>query len=266
MAARAMWKADLALGELKVPVKLYSAVQDAKVHFRLLHAADHAPVKQQMVDPETEQPVATTEMKKAVAVDRGVYVVLTEEEQAALTPKPSRLISVEQVVTKSAIDERWFDRPYYLGPDGDDEGYFALAEILNKRDAVGVAHWVLRNRSYVGALQASGGYLLLDTLRYAEQIVDVGAVKPSANRAPDKREIALAEQLIGALEDKFDANAFRDEYQEQLRNMIAAKAAGKVVRFPKAPKRESTDSLVASLQASLKASRKDTGAGHGRRA
>src|SRR5688572_5876926 len=107
MAARAMWKADLALGELKVPVKLYSAVQDSKVHFRLLHSADHAPVKQQMVDPQTEQPVASQDTRKAVAVDRGVYVVLTEEEQAALTPKPSRLISVEQFVPTDAIDERW---------------------------------------------------------------------------------------------------------------------------------------------------------------
>jgi DNA end-binding protein Ku len=266
MAARAMWKADLALGEIKVPVKLYSAVQDSKVHFRLLHSADHAPVKQQMVDPETDQPVPQAETKKAVAVDRGVYVVLTEAEQAALTPKPSRLISVEQIVPTGAIDERWFDRPYYLGPDGDEEGYFALADTLKKRNAAGVAHWVLRNKRYVGALQASGGYLLLDTLRYAEQIVEVGAVRPSANRAPDKREIALAEQLIGALEDRFDASEFRDEYQEQLKDMLSAKASGKVVRFPRAPKRASSDSLLASLQASLKASRKDTGASHGRRA
>lgn len=264
MAARAMWKADLALGEIKVPVKLYAAAQDAKVHFRLLHAADHAPVKQQMVDPATEQPVPSEQLKKAVAVDRGVYVLLTDEEQAALTPKPSRLISVEQVVAAGAVDERWFDRPYYLGPDGDDEGYFALAEALKKREAVGVARWVLRNKRYVGALHASGGYLLLDTLRYAQEIVEVGAIAPSANRAPDKREIALAEQLIGALEDRFDANEFRDEYQDQLKGMLAAKAKGKVVRFPKAPKRQHEDSLVASLQASLKSQRKE--AGHGRRA
>ena len=158
MSARAMWKADLALGELKVPVKLYAAVRDAKVHFRLLHAARSAPVRQQMVDPETEQPVPSEQTKKAVAVDRGVYVLLTEEEQAALTPKPSRLISVEQVVAAGVVDERWFDRPYYLGPDGDDEGHFALAEALKKREAVGIAQWVLRNKRYVGALHASGGY------------------------------------------------------------------------------------------------------------
>ena len=264
MAARAMWKADLALGELKVPVKLYAAVRDTKVHFRLLHAADHAPVKQQMVDPATEQPVPFEATKKAVVVDRGVYVLLTEEEQAALAPKPSRLISVEEVVASSKVDERWFDRPYYLGPDGDDEGYFALAEALKKREAIGIAHWVLRNKQYVGALQSSGGYLLLDTMRYAQEIVEVTAVRPNANRAPDKREIALAEQLIGALEDRFDANEFRDEYQEQLKGLLAAKAAGKVVRFPKAAKREQSDSLIAGLQASLKAQRKE--ASHGRRA
>jgi DNA end-binding protein Ku len=259
-----MWKADLALGEIKVPVKLYAAVRDAKVHFRLLHAKDHAPVKQQMIDPETEQPVPSEQLKKAVVVDRGVYVLLTEEEQAALTPKPSRLISVEQVVATGAVDERWFDRPYYLGPDGDEEGYFALAEALKKRESVGIAHWVLRNKRYVGALHASGGYLLLDTLRYAQEMVAVGDVAPSANRAPDKREIALAEQLIGALEDRFDPSEFRDEYQDQLKAMLATKAAGKVVRFPKAPKRQHADSLVASLQASLKAQRKEVG--HGRRA
>jgi DNA end-binding protein Ku len=193
-----------------------------------------------------------------------VYVLLTEEEQAALAPKPSRLISVEEVVALGKVDERWFDRPYYLGPDGDDESYFALAEALKKREAVGIAHWVLRNKRYVGALQASGGYLLLDTLRYAQEIVEVTAVQPNANRAPDKREIALAEQLIGALEDRFDASEFHDEYQDQLKAMLAAKAAGKVVRFPKAPKRKHEDSLVASLQASLKSQRKE--AGHGRRA
>lgn len=259
-----MWKADLALGELKVPVKLYAAVRDAKVHFRLLHRADHSPVKQQMVDPDSGQPVPSEQLRKAVALDRGVYVLVTEAEQAALVPKPSRLISVEQTVAADAVDERWFDRPYYLGPDGDEAGYFALAEALKEREAIGIARWTLRNKRYVGALQASGGYLLLDTMRYAQEVVEVAEVRPSATRAPDKRELALAEQLIGALEDRFDANEFRDEYQEQLRGLLDAKAAGKVVRFPKAAKRERADSLIASLQASLKTRRKERS--HGRQA
>ena len=98
MAARAMWKADLTLGETKIPTKLYAAIQDAKIHFRLLHAADNTPVKQQMVDRETGEPVPPAELRKAVEVDRGIFVLLSEEDQAALQPKPSRQISVEQVV------------------------------------------------------------------------------------------------------------------------------------------------------------------------
>jgi DNA end-binding protein Ku len=264
MSARAMWKAALAIGELEVPVKMYAAVQDTQVHFRLLHATDRAPVKQQMVDPATDEPVPPEQLRRAVAVDRGLYVLLTEQERAALQPKPSRVISIEQVVPARAVDERWFDRPYYLGPDGDEDGYFAVAEALEKRRAVAVAHWVLRNKRYVGGLHASGGYLVLETLRHAQEVLEMGAVRGDGARAPDKREIALAEQLIGALEDRFDANEFRDEYQDKLRGLLAAKAAGKVVRFPTAAKRESGDSLVASLQASLKARRKE--ASHGRRA
>jgi DNA end-binding protein Ku len=264
MSARAMWKAAVAIGDLEVPVKLYAAVQDSHVHFRLLHAADRAPVKQQMIDPATDEPVPPEQLRKAVEVNRGIYVLLTDEEQAALRPKPSRVISIEQVVAAEAVDERWFDRPYYLGPDGDDDRYFALAEALAKREALAIAHWVLRNKRYVGGLHASGGYLFLETLRHSQEVLEVGAVRADGARASDKREIALAEQLIGALEDRFDPNEFRDEYQDKLKELLAAKAAGKVVRFPKAAKRESGGSLVASLQASLKARRKE--APHGRRA
>jgi DNA end-binding protein Ku len=261
MAARAMWKADLTVGEIKIPTKLYAAVQDAKVHFRLLHAADNTPVKQQMVDAETGEPVPADESKKAVEVDRGIFVVLTPEEQAALQPKPSREISVEQVVDAAKVDERWFDRPYYLGPDRDEEAYFALAEALAKRNEIGIAHWVLRNKRYVGALHASGGYLLLETLRYAQDIVDVESVRPRSDRVPDKRELALAEQLIATLEDRFDPKEFRDEYRDKVMALLEAKAKGKVVRFPKAAKRKDTGSLVESLQASLKAGRKRAAGG-----
>jgi DNA end-binding protein Ku len=261
MPARAMWKAELTLGETKIPAKLYAAVQDTKVHFRLLHAADGAPVKQQMVDPETGEPVAPTQIKKAVEVDRGIFVLLSDEEQAALQPKPSRQISVEQVVDAAEVDERWFDRPYYLGPDGDEEGYFALAEVLAKRNEVGIAHWVLRNKRYVGALHASGGYLLLETLRYAQDMVEIGSVRPRSDRAPDKRELALAEQLIATLEDRFDPKDFSDEYRDQVMALLEAKAKGKIVRFPKAAKHKDSGSLMKSLEASLRAGRKRAASG-----
>jgi DNA end-binding protein Ku len=263
MPARAMFKAEITLEDLRVPVKLYAAVQDARIHFRLLHAKDHTPVAQQMVDPETQEPVPPEEIKRAVEVERGIFVAVTRDEQAQLEPKASRSITVDRIVTADKLEERWFDRPYYLGPDGDDDSYFAFAAVLEAKRWIAIVHWVMRKRSYAGALYGSDGYLLLDTLRNATDLVEIKAVRTPPSRAPEPREIALAEQLIGALEDRFDASEFRDEYQEQLKALLAAKAAGKIVRFPKAPKREKAASLVASLQASLKASRKE--ASHGRR-
>jgi DNA end-binding protein Ku len=247
-----MWKAEVEIDDIRVPVKLYAAVADAKVHFRLLHEKDNTPVKQQMVDPETDEPVAPELIQRGIEVERGVYVLLKPEEQAALEPKPSRSIAVERVVDADKIDERWFDRPYYLGPDGDDEGYFALAAALEKNSWIAIAHWVMRKKSYAGALYGSDGYLLLDTLRSAEEVVDIESIRPGVQGAPNPREIKLAEQLIGTLEDRFDAAAYKDEYREQVLALLEAKAHGKVVRFPKAARRKPTDSLLRDLEASLK--------------
>jgi DNA end-binding protein Ku len=256
MAARAIWKADLTLGELRLPVKLYAAVTDAKVHFRLLHAKDSTPVTQRMVDPETQEPVPPEQIRRAVQVDRGVFVTLTPEEQAELEPKASRAITVERVVPAGELDERWFHRPYYLGPDGDDDSYFALAETLEDKNQIAIAHWVMRKKSYAGALYGSGGYLLLDTLRNATEVIDVEAVRVPPGRKPDAREIKLAQQLIGTLEDEFDATRYRDEHRAQVLAFVEAKAKGKVVRFPKAAGRKPSDSLVKDLQASLKAGKR----------
>jgi DNA end-binding protein Ku len=258
MPTRAMWKADLVLDELRVPVKLYAAVRDTRVHFRLLHAKDHVPVKQQMVDSDTQEPVPPEETRRAVQVERGVYVALTPQELAAIAPKPSRDITVERVVTADKLDERWFDRPYYLGPDGADDAYFALAAALEAKSWIGIAHWVLRNKSYSGALYGSDGYLLLDTLRGTQEVVEIEGVRTPPGRAPDPREIKLAEQLIDTLEDEFDLTKYKDEYREQVLALLEAKAKGKVVRFPKAARRKPSDSLLKDLQASLKGGRRSS--------
>ena len=261
MAARAMWKAELNVDKLRVPVKLYAAVEDRKIHFRLLHAADQAPVKQQMVDPATDAPVPPEQIRRGIEVERGVFVLLTPQEQAALEPKPSREITVERVIEAAKLDERWFDRPYYLGPDeAAVESYFALAKVLESRGWIGIAHWAMRKKSYAGALHARGGYLLLETLRRSEEVLAIESIRPPASRAPDKREIALAEQLIGTLQDRFDPTEYRDEHREQVMALLEAKAKGKVVRFPKAPQRkEPQESLIAELQASLKAGKRASG-------
>lgn len=253
MPARAIWRAELRLGAIRVPVKLYAAVQDAAIHFRLLHAADHAPVTQEMVDPVHDRPVAREQVQKGLEVDEGTFVVLQPAELAALAPPPSREVAVEQFVAPAAIDLRWFERPYFLGPDGDDAAYAALVQELRRRDRVGIARWVMRRKRHQGALYARGDHLVLQRLRHAEELVAIEAVRPPAGRAPDAKERALAEQLVAALEGTFDPAAYQDEHRELVRRLVEAKRAGRPAEPPPAaPAERAAEPLRAALEASLR--------------
>jgi DNA end-binding protein Ku len=253
MTARAMWKADICLDSLRVPVKLFSAIEDTTTHFRLLHKTDLTPVKQQMVDTASKSVVPHDEIQRAVQVERGVFVLVTEEEREEIQPPPSRDIVIRQVVKRTLVDDRWFDRPYFLGPDGDTDSYFALAEALDDEQELAVAQWVMRSEYYAGAVYADQGYLMISTFRNADEMARIDSIRPDPARAPDKRELDLADQLIAALEDTFDPYAFRDEYHERVQDFLRKKAAGKKVTFPKAPRAADKDrSLLESLEASVK--------------
>jgi DNA end-binding protein Ku len=253
MAARSIWKASLRFGPVDVPVKMYSAVQDRAVHFRLLDEKRLEPVRQHMVDPDTGTVVGSDDIRRAYQTEEGELVVLDEEELGKAVPEPSREIQVTRFVPAETITHPWYDRPYYLGPDEKDEAYFALAAALRKRNVLGVAHWVMRGKEYVGALRAEGDYLMLITLRRAGEVVPASALPAPAGRALDEREIAMARQLVAAMEDPFDIAAYHDEYRERVLEYVRARAAGKVVKFPRAPRKRTETSLADVLQASLAA-------------
>src|SRR5690606_16183198 len=130
VSARAIWKGVLRLEDVEVPVKLYSAVEDKRVSFRLLHREDGVPVKQVMVNPDTGKVVEYEDIQRGYVTPEGRIVRLDPSELDELEPEPSRDIEVLRFVPPDAIEHRWFERPYYLGPDGDADAYFALAAAL----------------------------------------------------------------------------------------------------------------------------------------
>lgn len=252
MAARAIWKGVIRFGEAKVPVKLYSALEDKNVHFRLLHEKDHVPVKQAMVNQKTGDVVPMEEVRRGYPTEDEQFVILNGEELDALEPEASRDIEVTQFFAQSVIDHRWYDRPYYLGPDDSSKFYSALISALKSSKKEGLAHWVMRKKSYFGALRLHGDYPVLITLRHAEEVIAASELEAPKGRATDKKELAMAEQLVGMLEDTFDPTRYRNEYRGRLLELIDLKAKGRVVSFKKArPKKQSSD-LSKALQASLK--------------
>jgi DNA end-binding protein Ku len=246
-----MWKGTLRVGKHQVAVKLYAAVTDRTVHFHLLHAKDKVRVEQRMIHPNTGEPVDKEEIQKAYEIEPGTFVVLTPEELETLQPEPARDIDVHTFVPAEAILPAWYERPYYLGPDGSTEAYFALAKALRDEERVGIANWVMRGREYHGALRAEGDHLALVTLRALEEVIQPPKVDATVTTT-DAREVAMAEQLVEALAGDFDPETFKDEHGDRLRALIEAKAGGKRIKKAKIATKRTEGSLHAALAASLK--------------
>ena len=256
MGARAIWKGVIRFDGVKVPVKLYSAIEDRTVHFRLLHRKDGVPVHQAMVNPETEEVVPYEQTGRAFVTEAGDRVLLESSELEALEPPPSRDIEIIEFLPRQAIDHRWYDRPYYLGPDGDSGEFFAFADALEAMKVEGLARWVMRNKAYVGALHLYQGYPILMSLHHAEEIVPAEALEPPQGPALDQRELGLARQLIEMLEAEFQPEDYRDEYRNRVMEMLAAKAKGKKPKLRVVKPRERDEDVRHALEASLQQARK----------
>ena len=253
--ARAMWKGSIELGKHKVGVKMYSAIEDRTVHFHMLHRKDHAPVEQHIVRKDTGKDVAKEEMRKAFAVTKDTAVILQPEDLEKLVPPESRDIHVCRFVPPSVLGDQWYERPYYLGPDEDEDGYFALAQAIERKKMIGIARWVMRKKRYVGALSALDGYLTVSTLRRADQVLSFSGVEPSKEAAPKPNELKLGEKLVSSIEADFDPELWQNEYRQRLCKMIEAKASGKKLEPIKAKKKAPQTSLADSLRASIAAAK-----------
>jgi DNA end-binding protein Ku len=255
MAARAIWKGEVKVGATKVPVKLYSAVQDRTVRFHVLDDRQKHRVKQHMIDPDSGDEVPTEEIQKGYEIEPGIYVILTEEDLEKLQPPPSRDIEVVEFVPQNKISQQWYEHPYYLGPDGDVKDYFALAEALQNKEREGIAHWVMRNKYYAGALRAIDDYLYLFTLRDANEVILADQLTKPTGAAPTQKELAMAKQLVEMLQGEFKATEYKDEYRERVMEFIEKKAKGHAPRL-KAVKTKRTsgalDSVLAKSIASLR--------------
>jgi DNA end-binding protein Ku len=254
MAARAIWKGELKLDRTKLSVKLYSAVEDRNVRFHILDRS-RTRVKQHMVEPDSGKEVPNEEIRKGYEIEPGRFVILEEADLKKLIPEPSREIEISEFVPVEAIPQQFYERPYYLGPDGDQSSYFALAEALENQQREGIARWVMRNKMYTGALGAKDGYLTLYTLRNANEVIAADELPHPAGRAPTKKELDLAKHLVSLLEGEFNPAEYKDEYRERVLEFIAKKAKGHAPRLAAVKtKRKTTslDSVLAKSIASLK--------------
>ena len=256
MPGGTLWKGYIHFGDTDVPVKLHSAVREERIQFHLLHKSDQVKLRQQMICAYEKQPVPTEEQSKGFEVEEGKYIIVDPEELEQTDPESSRMIEVHEFVKTAQIDPIFLDRVYYLEPDMagiQGKEYGALVKSLKEMDVEGICTWTMRKRTYLGALQASGKVLRLNTLRYADEVVPVESL--GLQDVPlSEKELKIGGDLINQLTAPFEPRKFENEHQKKLQDMIEKKARGEkiAVLAPRRLKPTESDELLQVLEASLK--------------
>jgi DNA end-binding protein Ku len=248
-----MWSGALSFGLVNIPVRLYSAAGEGDLKFRFLRQKDLSPIRYVKVARKDGKEVPFDEIVRGYEYKKGDFIVLTDDDFKKANVKRTKTIDITQFTDETEIDLIYAERPYYLEPDkGAAKPYALLREALRKSKKVGVAEFVLRNKEHLGVLKPMGNVIVLEQLRYNDEIrKPVGLDVPGAKKS-DKKEVDMALALIDQLTKHFEPKDFKDEYKKEVTKIIAAKAKGKKI-VPKGTEPEVTHvgDLMATLRKSL---------------
>jgi DNA end-binding protein Ku len=232
MAARPTWKGFLKISLVNIPVRVFPATDSAAtISFNQLHAECQTRIQQKRWCPKCEKEVPISDVVKGFEFEKGRYVVMNDEDLSKVRPESTRVIDLVQFTDAAAIDPIYFERPYYLAPDGQMalESFAVIREGMKGK--AGIGKLALYGREYLVAVQPKDKGLMMYTMRRSAEIRSMAAIDELEN-VPVKvkpEEIKLAKQVISNFEGELDLADYRDEYQEELQRIIDAKIAGEEV-------------------------------------
>jgi DNA end-binding protein Ku len=256
---RAIWTGTISFGLVNVPVRMFSAIQEHKLHFHYLHTKDDSPIGYEKYCKKEDKPVSDDEIGKAFEISKGKYVYVDEKDLAAAKVEGYRTIELTEFVPYEEIDPIYFEKTYYLGPsDGGEKVYALLAKAMESSGLVGVGTYVMRDREHLGCVRIREGVLTLERLFFADEIRSAKGIKPS-RVSVSKQELEMAEQLIDRFSGRFRPEKYKDTYTDALKKIVRAKQRGKEVEV--APEREEAEvpDLMEALRASLETSKESRG-------
>ncbi|MDQ6835468.1 MAG: Ku protein, partial [Actinomycetota bacterium] len=254
--ARAIWTGAISFGLVNVPVKLYSATSPKAVRFHQLSSKTGARIRQKRVDPSTGDEVAYDDIVKGYELSPDRYVLIEPEELEALDPKATKTIDIEEFVDLAEIDPIYYDHSYYLAPTtGGAKAYALLLEAMREAGKVAIGRVVIRSKQQLCALRPTGQVMTMATMLFGDEVVPpdrIDELDAVQEAEASKRELTMAQQLIASLSAEFDPDKFRDEYRDQVLDLIERKAAGEEIAVqPEAEDEAPAPDLMAALEASL---------------
>lgn len=226
MAARAYWQGQIRLALVSIPVEIYSATRSgAQVAFHQVHEPSGKRIKYEKVVPGIG-PIDTDEIMKGFEVEKGEYVLLDQDEIDAVKLESKKTLELTQFVDAHEIDVLYYEKPYFVVPADDlaEEAFVVLREALKRTKKVGLGQLAMRGREYVVSLKPCGRGMVLETLRYADEVHKAqGYFRDIPDAEPDADLLGLAESLIEKKSAKFDPATFHDRYVDALKGLIARK-------------------------------------------
>jgi DNA end-binding protein Ku len=263
MAARAYWKGQIRLALVSIPVEIFTATKSgAAIAFNQIHEPTGKRIRYEKV-VEGVGPVNPDEIVKGYQVEKGNYVLLEDDEIDAVKLESKKTLELTQFVDPDEIDVFYFEKPYYVVPADDlaEEAYIVLREALRRTKKVAIGQLALRGREYVVSLKPCGRGIVLETLRYADEVHRAqGYFREIGDAKPDEELLDLAEALIARKEAPFDASKFHDRYIDALKDLIERKRKGHTISNEDDEKVPQKGMNVVDLMAALKRSIEKPGA------
>jgi DNA end-binding protein Ku len=262
---RAIWSGTISFGLVNVPVRMFSAIEEKKLHFHFLHTKDDSPIGYDKVCKAEGKSVPDKEVGKAFEVSKGKYVYLDDEDFEAARVDGYKTMEISDFVPYEEIDPIYFEKTFYLGPqDGAEKVYSLLVRAMENSELVALGTYIMRDREHLGCLRVRDGALMLEKMFFANEIRDVKEIKPR-KATIGKAELEMAEELIDRFTGKFKPEKYKDTYTAALKKVVKAKQQGKDVHAAPAEAEEAevTD-LMEALKASIGTTKKKRAASRGK--
>ena len=260
---RPVWSGTISFGLVAIPIKLFHGVSKKSVSFNQLDERSMSRIRLKKVSADTGEDVPDEFIVKGYEVSKGRYVVVDPDELEPFIPSATRSIDLEEFVDLDQIDPVYFDTPYIIAPDKTPKPYVLLARAMEEAGKVAIGRFVMRNKQYVAAIRAQDGKLLMSTMVFADEVVkidNIDELEVLDEVDVSDREVKMAEALVASLSADFEPDKYRDEYRQQVLDLIERKAAGEEFEVTEvaaaAPK---VVDLMAALEASVKAAKEARG-------
>jgi DNA end-binding protein Ku len=224
-STRTLWKGAISFGLVHIPVTLHSATAEHRMKFKLLDKETMNPVGNKQVNKATGESMQKEEIVKGFEYEKDQYVTVSPDEIKAALPKSTQTIEIEAFVDGSQISTVFYNKPYYVAPAAKGQKpYLLLLETMKRTGKIGIAKVVISTRQHLAALIPAGGGLVLELLRWADEVRDTaGLPLPDEDTKVSDKELRMAEQLVNELEGKFKPDEYHDEFRDKLQQLVDEK-------------------------------------------